>query len=139
MTGGGSAASLESLLMERQLSDRELMAASDAAPDYAILPDVSVLKIGGQSLIDRGRAAVYPIVEELAEVRRTHPILIGTGGGTRARHVYSVAARPRPADRCADLRRGGGRRAERPDAGVPDGPPWGAGRRPRGLRRAPVR
>jgi molybdenum storage protein len=92
MAGGGTTASLESLLMERQLGDPELMAASDAAPDYAILPDASVLKIGGQSLIDRGRAAVYPIVEELVEARRAHPILIGTGGGTRARHVYSVAA-----------------------------------------------
>lgn len=88
----GSTATLESLLMSRSLSDRELMQASDAAPDYPILPDVSVLKIGGQSLIDRGRAAVYPIVEELAVLKRSRQILIGTGGGTRARHVYSVAA-----------------------------------------------
>jgi hypothetical protein len=36
MAGPGSAASLESLLMKRSLSDRELMAASDAAPDYAV-------------------------------------------------------------------------------------------------------
>lgn len=83
---------LESLLMTRSLGDQELAAASDAAPDYAILPDVSVLKIGGQSLIDRGRAAVYPVVEELARVKRDHQLLIGTGGGTRARHVYSLAA-----------------------------------------------
>jgi len=52
-------ASLKSLLMTRSLNDRELMAASDTAPDYRILPEVSVLKIGGQSLIDRGRAARY--------------------------------------------------------------------------------
>lgn len=84
--------SLDSLLMTRSLSDIELMQASDAAPDYAILPEVSVLKIGGQSVIDRGRAAVYPLVEELVAVKATHQILIGTGGGTRARHVYSVAA-----------------------------------------------
>ncbi|MGH3797933.1 MAG: uridine kinase [Pseudonocardiaceae bacterium] len=88
----GNTALLETLLMSRSLSDPELMQASDAAPDYAILPEVSVLKIGGQSLIDRGRAAVYPIVEELAVVKRSRQILIGTGGGTRARHVYSVAA-----------------------------------------------
>jgi molybdenum storage protein len=78
--------------MSRPLSDRELMAASATAPDYAILPDVSVLKVGGQSLIDRGRSAVYPVVEELAAVKRSRKMLIGTGGGTRARHVYSVAA-----------------------------------------------
>lgn len=84
--------SLESLLLSRSLNDAELMAASGAAPDYAVLPEVSVLKIGGQSLIDRGRSAVYPIVEELAVVKRSRQVLIGTGGGTRARHVYSVAA-----------------------------------------------
>ena len=82
---------LQSLLMSRSLSDPELLAASGTAPDYAILPDVSVLKIGGQSVIDRGRAAVYPIVEELVEAKRSHPILIGTGAGTRARHAYAIA------------------------------------------------
>ncbi|MGQ0776468.1 MAG: amino acid kinase family protein [Pseudonocardiales bacterium] len=92
MSGAGSTATLESLLMSRSLNDRELMQASGTAPDYAILPDASVLKIGGQSLMDRGRAAVYPIVEELAVLKRSRQLLIGTGGGTRARHVYSVAA-----------------------------------------------
>ncbi len=92
MSGGGDTAVLESLLMSRSLNDRELMQASDNAPDYPILPGVSVLKIGGQSLIDRGRAAVYPIVQELAVVKGSRQVLIGSGGGTRARHVYSVAA-----------------------------------------------
>jgi molybdenum storage protein len=91
-TNVASRASLESLLMSRPLSDPELMQASDMAPDYAILPDVSVIKIGGQSLIDRGRAAVYPVVDELVAVKRSHQILIGTGAGTRARHLYSLAA-----------------------------------------------
>src|SRR6185312_3405462 len=49
MTDVMSRASLESLLMSRSLSDPELMQASGTAPDYAILPDVSVIKIGGQS------------------------------------------------------------------------------------------
>ena len=92
MTETVSRASLESLLMSRSLNDTELMRASDTAPDYAILPEVSVVKIGGQSLIDRGRAAVYPLVEELVAVKRSHQILIGTGAGTRARHLYSLAA-----------------------------------------------
>jgi molybdenum storage protein len=92
MTGAVRSASLESLLMSRSLSDLELMRASDETPDYAILPEVSVVKIGGQSLIDRGRAAVYPVVEELVAVKRSHQVLIGTGAGTRARHVYALAA-----------------------------------------------
>jgi molybdenum storage protein len=92
MTDTASRASLESLLMSRSLSDTELMQTSNMAPDYAILPDVSVLKIGGQSVIDRGRAAVYPLIDELVTAKRSHQILIGTGAGTRARHVYSLAA-----------------------------------------------
>jgi molybdenum storage protein len=83
---------LESVLLSRSLNDAELAEATAAALDYRILPDASVLKIGGQSLMDLGRVAVYPVVEELAQVKAEHQLLIGTGGGTRARHVYSVAA-----------------------------------------------
>jgi len=88
----GDADSLQSLLLSRSLTDAELLEASDAAPDYAILPDANVLKIGGQSIIDRGRAAVYPIVEELVQAKGEHQIMIGTGAGTRARHLYALAA-----------------------------------------------
>lgn len=51
-----------------------------------------MLKIGGQSLFDRGRSAVYPVIEELVAAEQTHKLLIGTGGGTGARHIYSLAA-----------------------------------------------
>src|SRR5262250_943858 len=83
---------VEALLMQRSLTDAQLLAAAEAAPDFRILPDVTVIKIGGQSIIDRGRAAVYPLVEEIVSARKVHKLLIGTGAGTRARHLYSVAA-----------------------------------------------
>jgi molybdenum storage protein len=83
---------LEALLMQRSLSDAELQAATEAAPDFRILPDATVIKVGGQSVIDRGRAAVYPLVDEIVAARNTHKLLIGTGAGTRARHLYSIAA-----------------------------------------------
>jgi molybdenum storage protein len=88
---GDAEGALQSLLMSRSLSDPALLDASAGAPDYRILPDVSVLKIGGQSVIDRGRAAVYPIVEELAQAKQSFKLLIGTGAGTRARHAYAIA------------------------------------------------
>ena len=56
-----------------------------------VLPDVNVIKIGGQSIMDRGRPAVFPLIDEIVENAKTHRILIGAGGGTRARHAYSVA------------------------------------------------
>jgi molybdenum storage protein len=90
--GGDDLGALESLLMSRSLTDAELLEATGATPDYPILPEANVLKIGGQSLIDRGRSAVWPIVEELGDLRRQHQLLIGTGAGTRARHLYALGA-----------------------------------------------
>src|SRR6201996_8395358 len=83
---------LEALLMERSLTDPQVLEAAAAAADYRILPDATVIKIGGQSVIDRGRAAVYPLVDEIVAARKSHKLLIGTGAGTRARHLYSIAA-----------------------------------------------
>jgi len=83
---------LHGLLMSRSLTDEKLLEATEQASDLRILSDVTVLKIGGQSLIDRGRAAVYPVVEQLASAAKRHKIMIGTGAGTRARHLYALAA-----------------------------------------------
>ena len=85
-------AELEALLVQRSLTDAELVAATEKASEFRILPDATVLKIGGQSVIDRGRAAVYPLIDEIVAARKTHKLLIGTGAGTRARHLYSIAA-----------------------------------------------
>lgn len=67
------------------------------SPDFtyspvAMLPDARVLKIGGQSIMDRGRAAVFPILDELVAAKSRHKLLLLAGGGTRARHVYAVAS-----------------------------------------------
>ncbi|MBL8616283.1 MAG: uridine kinase [Deltaproteobacteria bacterium] len=56
-----------------------------------ILPEVNVIKIGGQSIMDRGAAAVLPLVAELRACAQQHPLLLGVGGGTRARHAYAIA------------------------------------------------
>jgi len=85
-------AELEALLMQRSLTDSQLLTAAEQAADFRILPDATVIKIGGQSMIDRGRAAVYPLVDEIVAARKQHKLLIGTGAGTRARHLYSIAA-----------------------------------------------
>ncbi|MEJ2865887.1 amino acid kinase family protein [Actinomycetospora flava] len=92
-TGGSvGLAELADLLSSRSLDDAELALLSDEAPETPVLPDVSVLKIGGQSLMDRGRSAVLPLVEEIVAAKAQHRLLIGTGGGTRARHAYALAA-----------------------------------------------
>ncbi len=60
---------------------------------HALMPDVRVVKIGGQSIHDRGRAALFPILEEIVEARKLGiQVVISTGGGTRARHIYAIAS-----------------------------------------------
>ena len=75
----------------RSLAARGLLDGTDYESAIRVLPDVNVIKIGGQSIMDRGRAAVFPLVEEIAQAAKMHQILIGAGGGTRARHAYSLA------------------------------------------------
>src|SRR5882724_3338206 len=78
-------------LLTESLSSPSLLRATDATPDYPILPWVNVIKIGGQSMMDRGRAAVYPLVDEIVANLGQHKMILGTGAGTRARHIYSMA------------------------------------------------
>jgi len=40
--------------------------------------------------MDRGGKALFPILEALIKAKDRHKILLMTGGGTRARHVYNI-------------------------------------------------
>jgi len=55
-----------------------------------ILPWLQVVKIGGRAIMDRGAEAILPIVDELRKLLPEHRLLILTGAGIRARHLYSV-------------------------------------------------
>jgi molybdenum storage protein len=77
-------------LMGASPTDEAQMGLVDRQPVVQILPDANVIKIGGQSFIDRGRAAVFPLIDEVVENLPRHQMIIGTGAGTRARHAYSV-------------------------------------------------
>ena len=54
---------------------------------------MNVVKIGGQSILDRGRSAVEPLLAEIVDIikAKRHKMILGTGAGTRARQVYSLA------------------------------------------------
>jgi molybdenum storage protein len=86
-------------MLERKTIDSTLAnatltgSATDVGYDaVALMPDVKVLKIGGQSLLDRGRSALFPVLDEIAAAKDKHKLLVCCGGGTRARHIYSVAS-----------------------------------------------
>src|SRR5205085_40020 len=59
-------------------------------PVFRMLPEAHVIKIGGRSILDAGREVVYPLVDVLAECLNTRKLIIGTGGGARSRHVFSI-------------------------------------------------
>jgi molybdenum storage protein len=77
-------------LVHGNLTDEALLARTSEHPVVQILPNANVVKVGGQSFIDRGRAAVFPLIQEISENLGRHKMIIGTGAGTRARHAYSV-------------------------------------------------
>ncbi len=85
---------------QRQLSiasalEDATLTTSDVKFDYdpvAIMPDVRVMKIGGQSVMDRGRTALFPILEEIVANKDRFHMLLCCGGGTRARHIYAIGA-----------------------------------------------
>jgi molybdenum storage protein len=83
--------SLGKQLVSGSLNDAAVQRATEDTPNFAILPWVNVVKVGGQSIMDRGRSAVYPLVEEIVANLDRHKMILGTGAGTRARHIYSLA------------------------------------------------
>ncbi|MEX2649259.1 MAG: uridine kinase [Alphaproteobacteria bacterium] len=84
-------AGLDNVFAGQTTSNVALYEAYADVPQVRVLPDVWIVKIGGQSIMDRGRAAVFPIIEELIQARDEGiQYVLGTGGGTRARHVYAL-------------------------------------------------
>jgi molybdenum storage protein len=81
--------------LESALSGSTLT-GSESGMDYrpiAVMPDVRVVKLGGQSILDRGRAALFPILDEVVAARKEGiQVVLLAGGGTRARHIYSIAS-----------------------------------------------
>jgi molybdenum storage protein len=78
-------------LARQTLLDRQLTSPVAGGRPIPLLPWLQVVKIGGRSIMDRGREAILPIVDELRSLLPEHRMLILTGAGIRARHVYSVA------------------------------------------------
>jgi molybdenum storage protein len=81
---------IESPLMGESLVSKEFLKRTEAKEYFRMQPEINVIKIGGQSIIDRGRDAVLPVLDVLIKAKEKHKIILMTGGGTRARHVYSI-------------------------------------------------
>ena len=82
---------IDTPLMAESLMDKNLLESTEGGQVFRPLPELNVIKLGGQSIIDRGRKAVLPLLDEIVTARQEHQILVTTGGGTRSRHVYAIA------------------------------------------------
>jgi len=81
---------IKSNLMGESLVGKSFAENLKVAPQQRLFPDVNVLKIGGQSLCDRGIKAIPAVLKEIVANKDKHKMLITTGGGTRSRHIYSI-------------------------------------------------
>jgi molybdenum storage protein len=81
---------IESTLMEESLVSESFLASLDQVPQRRLFPDVNVVKIGGQSICDRGAEALPGLVDEIVANKDRYRMLLMTGGGTRSRHIYAI-------------------------------------------------
>jgi Uridylate kinase len=82
---------VRSFLMRESLLDKQIMSSTEM-PVVRMLPNCHVVKVGGRSILDGGRAATYPLVEALVSALQKFKLVIGVGGGVRSRHVFGIGS-----------------------------------------------
>jgi molybdenum storage protein len=82
---------IDTALMAESLMDKALLERTEIEQVFRPLPELSVIKLGGQSIIDRGHEVVLPLLDEISAAQGQHQLLVMTGGGTRSRHAYAIA------------------------------------------------
>lgn len=81
---------VDSALARQTLLDSSTTKPVAGVRPVQLLPWLQVVKIGGRSIMDRGKDAILPMVEEIRKLIPEHRMLILTGAGIRARHLYAV-------------------------------------------------
>lgn len=76
-------------LMRESLIDRSVISRTTVEM-RPILPNLNVVQIGGMSIMDRGKSAILPLMDEIVRNQKDHVQVIGVGPGVRARHVISI-------------------------------------------------
>lgn len=81
---------VKSKLMGESLVSKKFLEGLETSSQVRLFPDVNVLKIGGQSICDRGVKALPDVVREIVANKDCHKMLLTAGGGTRSRHIYAI-------------------------------------------------
>ncbi len=78
-------------LMRESLVSAKLIAETDAGEIRPMVPDITMIAIGGSSIMDRGAEAVLPLTDEIAALNREgYKFILGVGGGARSRHTLAI-------------------------------------------------
>jgi molybdenum storage protein len=59
--GGDGRTHISSPLMRESLQHARVIAQTDSGRGLKVFPDVTLVSIGGQSIFDRGKAAILPL------------------------------------------------------------------------------
>lgn len=81
---------VKSKLMGESLVSRKFIDSLKTAPQKRLFPEINILKIGGQSICDRGARALPGVINEIGACKKKYKMLLTTGGGTRSRHIYAI-------------------------------------------------
>lgn len=81
---------LDSRFMRESLVDKDVLSSAIVENEIAILPYLNIINLGGKSIIDRGKTAVYPVIEELTALKGKHKFVVGVTGGIRVRHTMAI-------------------------------------------------
>lgn len=90
--GDGQRLHLRTPLMMESLLNKDLIEQTWVSEELSILPEANLVHLGGLSILDRGRKAVFPLIEEIVSARQSHQIILGMGGGIRERHTYAICS-----------------------------------------------
>ncbi len=78
-----------SSLTRESLMDRDVISRT-TVPIQRILPNLNVVQIGGMSIMNRGKDAILPLIDEIVRNQKDHIQAVGVGPWVRARHVISI-------------------------------------------------
>ena len=82
---------IKSRFTRESLVDKQVIHATGTDRETDILPDVNVIGLGGRSILDRGKKAIFPLVDEIVANKPVHKMILAVSGGIRALHTYAIA------------------------------------------------
>ena len=74
---------IKSPFTRESLVDKGVMASTGIERETDLLPYVNIIGIGGRSILDRGRSAILPLVDEIVQNKDSHKMILGVAGGIR--------------------------------------------------------